>query len=102
MSKSINIPNLLFFATMSTSVINATPDLDNDYAFNNVNYYETESAIEDWRDNAFNNYYDNTSFSTNDEKLEILLNFSKKLIEESEDIDSEFVKIVDDNFWDLT
>jgi len=40
------------------------------------------------------------NFSQN-EKLDIIMNFSKKLINNSTEIDMEFVDIVDNNFWNL-
>lgn len=38
---------------------------------------------------------------SDDEKVDIITNLSKHLIEHTTDIDSEFVKIVNENFWDL-
>lgn len=37
----------------------------------------------------------------NKEEREILENFIRKVIEQTEDIDEEFVSLVDENFWDL-
>lgn len=38
---------------------------------------------------------------TDEEKLEILLNFTKNMLEEQVDIDPEFAKIIEDNWEDL-
>ncbi|MCF8224087.1 MAG: hypothetical protein K9J25_13200 [Bacteroidales bacterium] len=35
------------------------------------------------------------------EQLEVLIEFSQKIITESENIDKDIVKIVDDHFWEL-
>ena len=37
----------------------------------------------------------------NENYYEIIINFSKYLVEKSKNIDSEFVDIVNDHFWDL-
>lgn len=38
---------------------------------------------------------------TDEEKLEILTNFAKNMLEEQVDIDPEFAKIINDNWGDL-
>ena len=35
------------------------------------------------------------------EKLQTIIDFSKKVLQNTKDIDSEFVDIVNDNFWEL-
>ncbi len=49
-----------------------------------------------------NNSTNKTNINLDDYiKVESLLEFSKKLVENSIDIDGEFVDIVNDNFWDI-
>lgn len=35
------------------------------------------------------------------EKLQTIIDFSNKVLQNTKNIDSEFVKIVNDNFWEL-
>jgi len=35
------------------------------------------------------------------EKIEIITSFARQLVAESQDIDPEYVKVVDKKFWDL-
>lgn len=60
-------------------------------------------SISDWRQLSFNpvpsylDILDQEEYS----KLSILSNFSEKLTTSLVDMDGEFVKIVDENFWEL-
>jgi len=55
---------------------------------------------EDWNHNAFKS--DNYNFNYEDsEKINTIITFAKNLLENSKNIESDFVDIVNDNFWDL-
>ena len=71
-------------------------------------YYPTEAGsynvireITEW-DNI--NAYGLSQFDilkAQDTKVDTILEFAQKLINDSKDIDSEFVEIVNEHFWDL-
>ena len=54
-----------------------------------------------WKDGAFSFSSGYKIIDEDSERLQIIINFSKRLIEKSVNIDSEFVDIVNDNFWNL-
>jgi hypothetical protein len=67
-----------------------------------ANYdYNHLDSIAEWKENAFNL---TPSFKLQDEhliKFQAIIEFSKKVLINSKDIDSEFVDIVNENFWEL-
>lgn len=61
----------------------------------------SEDISSSWRDEAFN-MSDIYNFHNEDnEKINTIVSFTQNLLENSQDIESEFVDIVNDNFWDL-
>ncbi|RLB67790.1 MAG: hypothetical protein DRH08_02750 [Deltaproteobacteria bacterium] len=61
--------------------------------------YQSVKSIADWKENAFNKL---PTYSAQDkEKYQAILDFSQNILDNSTDIDSEFVDIVNENFWDL-
>ncbi|MGI6444100.1 MAG: hypothetical protein ACOX2I_00010 [Candidatus Ozemobacteraceae bacterium] len=64
--------------------------------------YSFHRNIADWKDNAFDQPLDYQLQNENEEKLQTIIDFSKKVLQNTKDIDSEFVNIVNDNFWELT
>lgn len=53
------------------------------------------------KDKAFNSSTNYTLQDDYSEKIETILGFSKKIVANSKDLDSEYVDIVNENFWDL-
>lgn len=102
-STDIPMTRLLLFSALSASVISLPyeysevliPEANPDFEYN------LSSVDSDWRDNAFNR---STEYMLQDEKsdkIDAILGFSKKVIENSKDMDGEYVDIVNENFWDL-
>lgn len=95
-----SLASIVLFATISTSAISLSyglepliPKMNHSYSFPN--------SIADWKDNAFNQPIDYQLHNEDVEKLQTIINFSKKVLKNTKDIDSEFVNIVNDNFWEL-
>lgn len=97
---SSSLPNLLFLATISSSSLNI--HVENYHTFNNYDIsLEHKVNITDWKDNAFNSSVDYTFHNEDISKIETMLSITNTLLNNSEDIESEFVGIVNENFWDL-
>ncbi|NJO88533.1 MAG: hypothetical protein HC831_05885 [Chloroflexia bacterium] len=96
-----SLSNLVILATLSSSVVCLSHETENYLTPQHEAKFEYHVNIADWKDKAFNQSF-NYSFNNVDiEKINSMLSFTKKLLENSKDIDSEFVDIVNDNFWDL-
>lgn len=52
-------------------------------------------------DQVSNPFEFNTQHTVEAEKLQVVVDFSKEMISDSEDLDSEFSRIVSENFMDL-
>lgn len=95
-----SLANFVILATISSSVLNLSYDSNSlipkmNHAYNCQNY------IADWKDNAFNLSLD---YQIQDEslvKIQTIVEFSKKVLSNTKDIDSEYVDIVNENFWEL-
>lgn len=100
MGTNTSLANIILLATMSSSVLSMNYELDT--FIPKMNYkFSYQSGLTDWKDNAFNH---STDYQLLDESLiniQTIINFSKKVISNTKDIDNEFVDIVNDNFWDL-
>lgn len=95
-----SLSNLLVLAALSSTVI-CLP-YESYSLIPEVRYsYQYHVNIADWKDTAFNLSADYKIQDENSSKIETIVAFSKKIIGNSIDIDSEFVDIVNDNFWDL-
>jgi|GEM_PF-1293871 len=102
MLTNTSIPNLLFLATLSSSVVSLNLGIENYLA------PQIEAKIEfcvddiaDWKDKAFKDSNDYNFRNEDVEKINTIISFTQNLLENSKDIESEFVDIVNDNFWDL-
>lgn len=78
--------------------INPCPIVD---ALLEVRFTSKQNNIADWKDFAFNQSVDYQLQDESMEKLQTIIDFSKKVLQNTKDIDSEFVDIVNDNFWEL-
>ncbi|PKL84818.1 MAG: hypothetical protein CVV22_11055 [Ignavibacteriae bacterium HGW-Ignavibacteriae-1] len=101
MGTNTSLVDLFAFATIISSSL-ASPNFDFEHLNPDRNYeLKHHSIVSDWKDNAFNQSPDYTLQDENIIRIQTILEFTKKLIGNSIDIDPEFVKIVDENFWDL-
>ena len=100
-SSNSSLSNLIVLATLSSTVLSLSyddssaliPDVKPEYA-HHVN-------LADWKDNAFNVSINYTIQDDYSEKVQAILGFSKKILDNTTDLDSEFVDIVNENFWEL-
>ncbi|MBK0370567.1 hypothetical protein [Flavobacterium agrisoli] len=96
-----SLSNLVILATLSSSVVNFSYEMESSLTPQLDTKIEHHVNIADWRDNAFNSSFDYSLHNENDEKINTIISFTKNLLENSTDIESEFVDIVNDNFWEL-
>lgn len=93
--------NLIIFATLSSSVV-AMP-----YEYSEAIIPSEEVKIKsmenmpDWDATLFNPLASNSVINDDNEKIDTIIDFSQKVLEDSMDMDSEYVDIVNENFWDL-
>jgi len=99
MNNSNGLANLVMMATVSTSVISLPFETDLELAVA-PSYTQVES-FQDWKDSAYSFSTGYELLSAETEKIQIILNFTKNILEFSSNLESEFLEIVDDNFWDL-
>lgn len=102
MGTSSNIKNLILISAISSSAISlnyqnqtqkSAPSTSAKYNFEKKQSLVYHS-VDDKTDYIINN-------RGNNQEIENILSFSKKLIEGSTEMDSEFVNIINENFWDL-
>ncbi len=98
---NISLSNFLIFATLSSSVVCFSYETENYLTPQHEATYEHHVNIADWKDNAFNPSIDYSFHNEDAEKINTMISFTKNLLENSKDIESEFVDIVNENFWDL-
>lgn len=95
-----SLANIVLLATISSSVISLS--YDSDTLIPKINHnYSFQNNIADWKDYAFNQSLDYQLQDESMEKLQMIIDFSKKVLQNTKDIDGEFVDIVNDNFWEL-
>ncbi|NJY61438.1 hypothetical protein HC174_01535 [Salinimicrobium sp. CDJ15-81-2] len=102
-SSNSSLSNIVVLATISSSVLSLSYDIsDANIPVMRADYEHHLTMRGDWKDSAFNpssDYYlDEDSQSS---KIQTILKFSNDLIKNSKDLDSEYVDIVNENFWDL-
>lgn len=100
MGTNNSLANIILLATISSSVISLSYDSDTLIPKENCNY-SFQNNIADWKDYAFNQSVDYQLNNENMKKLQTVIDFSRKVLQSSKDIDSEFVDIVNENFWAL-
>ena len=95
-----SLANFVILATISSSVISLS--YDSDSLIPKMNHsYNHQNNIADWKDNAFNLSSDYQLQDENIIKIQTIVEFSKKVLGSTKDIDREFVDIVNENFWEL-
>jgi len=96
------IPSLVLLTTLSTSVLSVSYEAPYLLPKDESNY-STEIVMSNLKNNMFNDIpnlsIENDNYINN--KINIIVEFSSKLISNSIDIDSEFVDIVNEHFWEL-
>lgn len=96
-----SLSNLVVLATLSSSVVSTSLEAESYLAPMCEANFDYHIHIAEWRDNAFNKSHDYTFHDEDVDKINTMISFTKNLLENSRDIESEFVDIVNDNFWDL-
>jgi hypothetical protein len=94
------IPNIILLAALSTSVVSLSYTYDSLIPLQN-HQYSYQNDISDWKDFAFHPSSDYQQISPNNQSIKTIIEFSRTVIENSKDIDSEYVDIVNANFWEL-
>ncbi len=100
MGTNSNIKNYIIMTALSSSVLSFNYEEVNPLIPTTNAEYNFENS-DSWK---YQSIYNAMSFDKGEEiteKENIILEFSNDLISNSSDIDSEFVDIVNDNFWDL-
>ena len=102
MSTNSSLGNcLMILATLSSGQICLPYDVGSYFSPKIAATYNIDKDLSSWQDEAFAVSSGYTILNEDSERLQIIINFSKKLIEKSANLDSEYVDIVNDNFWSL-
>lgn len=95
-----SLPNIILLATLSASVVSLPYNFDS--LIPQINHsYVCQNDIANWKDYALIQNYEYQQFSNDEKNLQTIIEFSRKVINNTKDIDREFVDIVNDKFWDL-
>lgn len=100
-SSNSSLTNLVVLAALSSTVVSLSYDDSTSLIPEVKPEYESHVNLSDWKDGAFNISTDYTIQDDYTEKIQSILNFSKKILDNSKDLDSEYVDIVNENFWDI-
>ncbi|MCK9450847.1 MAG: hypothetical protein M0Q90_04090 [Bacteroidales bacterium] len=95
------LSNLVVLATLSSSVVSLNSETESCITPQHEVTFEYQVEIANWRDKAFNHSSDYSFHNEDVEKINTLISFTQNLLENSKDIESEYVDIVNANFWDL-
>lgn len=100
MGTNTTLTSFVILATLSSSVISLPYD-SSSLIPETISQYTCQNSIADWKDNAFNS---SSGYHLQEEypiKIKTIIDFSRKIVENSIDIENEYVDIVNENFWDL-
>lgn len=100
-NSNTSLSNLVILETFSSSVLSLTHETESYLTPKHEATFKHYEDIADWRDKAFNKSFDYSFHNEDVEKINTIISFTKNLLDNSKDIESEFVDIVNDNFWDL-
>jgi len=102
-STTSTIGNLFLFASLGAGTTIALFPYEYDYnAFpKEKGSYAVNTNISDWSKNIFSPSTQYAFVDEDVEKINTIINFTKIMIENTKDMDAEFVDIVNDHFWDL-
>ena len=100
MTTSNSSYSFLFASLAVSSAVTLLPyDLNPEYDLPTNGQYDVTKEITDWNIDSSINLRDYTLDESTE--IDIMLNFSQKLASNSKNLDSEFVEIVNEYFWDL-
>jgi hypothetical protein len=92
--------NIIIFVALSSSVVSLP--YEHDELIPSMNYqYPYQDNISNWKENSFNNFEGYLTQNVDARNILAILEFSNKILRDSQDIDIEFVEIVNQNFWEL-
>lgn len=98
MDTNSNLTNLLILSALSATAVSNSSGINS----NQIPKYTAEYVTNNSHTWSYNSISDNVDLtSTEAKKINIIVDFSRELISKSENLDSEFSKIVSDNFFDL-
>ena len=100
-NSNTSLSNLVILVTLSSSVVNLNYDAESYLTPQIESKFEQHVNIADWKDRAFNDSPDYSFHNEDVEKMNTIISFTQNLLENSKDIEREFVDIVNDNFWGL-
>ncbi len=101
-NSNISLSKILIFATLSSTTGSFNHGIELfSMPQNQAKFKKSRDYIENWKDDAFNTPVDYHFYNDPIQKSKIIVSFAQKVLENSKDIDSEFIDIVNDNFWDL-
>lgn len=86
---------------MSSSVLNIDYLTGNLFPQKTFTGFHMQSELSDWKDLAFNFSTQYTILDDETEKINVMFQFSRKLMVSSIDLDSDIVDMVNKKFWDL-
>lgn len=95
------LTNLMFITTLSSSVMILPYDLSDSLLPTSEAVFTKMENISDWKENAFNQIPDYSLQNEIDEKIQTIIGFSTSILSNTTDIDSEYVDIVNEHFWEL-
>jgi hypothetical protein len=85
----------------SSTVTDLPYDENPVYNLSTYGNYDVKKDIVDWDGKNAYKISDYDYINAEENRIDIIFNFAQKLIQNSKDIDSEFVEIVNNHFWDL-
>jgi hypothetical protein len=96
------LSNLMLFVSIgSSSVVSLNYEINQPMIPENTPILENHYNIENWNNSIFATNSDYIVQDNNVTKISTILDFSKRILRNSKDLDGEFVDIVNENFWDL-
>jgi len=102
MTSSNSTLSILFFASVASATVTPLPyDINPVHtSYENIPY-NVKKELSEWTIENMSSFSHFDLSYAEQEKLDTILEFTQKLISDSKDIDSEFVEIVNEHFWDL-
>lgn len=92
----------MFLSTMGGIPINISEPKENEKNYDDIKYYNISCSSFESNQYILNDtYLEEKSFFNDIEKYNIILNFSKKILNESVEVDKDILEIIYDNFEDI-
>ena len=93
--------NLMFITTLSSSVMILPYEISDSILPTSEAVFTKMENLSDWKEKAFNPIPDYSLQHEIDEKVRTMIGFSSNILSNTTDIDSEYVDIVNEYFWEL-